>query len=88
MNNVIIVAHNPFTMESRINIVRNDGIKGRDVSSNLFSLAETIVNLAQSEQIYTVKTSMAEALKEEFIENIKTFELQTYSENKIKVEDI
>lgn len=87
MKNAIIVCHDPFAMQSKINVIKDGRVcKSYNTKSTIRDLAESIVNIAEDEQVFTVKTSLEQSWKDELENSIKTFE--TYGKNKITVEDI
>lgn len=88
MNDAIVISYDPFAMESRVTVVRENSNEQMNVASNMEDLTENLVNLAYKYNIYTVKTHAPLAITAEIKRNIAMLENKNYSKNKIIVEGI
>lgn len=86
--NVIVIDYDPFAMESRVYLMRDEQRDYCVVHSDLNSLASEVIGLAYANNIYEVKTRAPFAVSAELRRQIKEQETTLYSNNKITVEGI
>lgn len=86
--NVIIVDYDPFTMESRVNVYKNDMQEHITVCSNTNTLASEIINIAYAQDIYEIKTHAPFAFTSEIARQIHEKENNMYSAQKINIQGL
>lgn len=87
MNNVLVVEYDPFSMESRVSIIRGDNTTYAKVYSNIDELTENLIVLAYESDVYNIKVHGPFEIAEQLGKKINEYELNQYSQNKITVED-
>lgn len=85
---VLIVDYDPFAHESRTSVLKDGKRSQMRVSSDLAGLAEVLIGLAYSHDIYNVKIHAPYAITNKIIEQVAEREKLIYSNSKIKVEGI
>lgn len=88
MNNALIVSYDPFAMESRVSIMTNGHQEQVQVCSDINELAEQLVGLAYSNNIYEIKIHGPFATVCEIKRTVNEYEKNQYSSNKILIEGI
>lgn len=87
--NTIIVDYDPFTIESRAYIMR-DGKReeSQAVLSDISNLTKQLTEIARKHEIYDIHVRGPLCIMYEIRDSIARYEMQTYEENKIKVEGL
>ncbi len=87
--NVIIVNHNLFTLESKVSIIKEDEYQEQvSICSEVDKLAEELVSLAHENDIYSIKVNAIPAVADEIRRAVEEDEKNVYSCNKITVDGI
>lgn len=87
MNN-IIVAYDPFALESKVTVIHDDLNEQVSIASDIESLSQNLVALAYKYDIYDIKAHAPFAVTSEIKRQVNMLESKNYSENKITVEGI
>lgn len=82
----IFVSHDPFAMESRVIVLKDNHQEQVKVCSEADELADAIIALSYENNIYNVRIHSPLAFFGEVRRNIEAKENTQYSVNKIKVE--
>lgn len=88
MIDAIVVDYDPFSMESRFYCIQGDKRGSYQVASDIPTLVDQIIDMANKTNLYTVKFNAPLVIISEVNKEIKKKELALYSENKITIEGI
>ena len=88
MDNCIIVYLNPFSLSSNTIIMKNNEKISNFLSSDPNKLANELIDLAYSMEIYDIKIDTSADMAQGIIELVKEQESKNFINNKIKIEVI
>lgn len=88
MDNCIIVYLNPFSLSSNTIIIKNNEKISNFLSSDPNKLANELIDLAYSMEIYDIKIDTNADMARGIIELVKEQENKNFVNNKIKIEVI
>ena len=88
MDNCIIVYLNPFSLSSNTIIIKNNEKISNFLSSDPNKLADELIDLAYSMEIYDIKIDTNANMAQGIIELVKEQENKNFVNNKIKIEVI
>ena len=88
MDNCIIVYLNPFSLSSNTIIIKNNEKISNFLSSDPNKLADELIDLAYSMEIYDIKIDTNADIAQGIIELVKEQENKNFVNNKIKIEVI
>lgn len=88
MNDALIIIYDPFAMESRVTVYKDNRSFYTTVASDIHELAEKIVPLAYEKDVYNLRISAPFEIVQEMRDTIKTIENGKFSENKLVIEGI
>lgn len=86
--NKILIEYDPFVMESRVFVIKDDKISEGKVSSSLNSLAHNVITQSYSCEIYDVDVRAPKGMFDKIKKDIMQVEMQTYGLNKINLESV
>ena len=88
MSNCIIVYLNPFSLSSNTIIMKNNEKFSNFLSSDPNKLANELIDLAYSMEIYDIKINTSADMAQGIIELVKEQESKNFINNQIKIEVI
>lgn len=83
--NTIIVDYDPFAMESRVSICKDNCREQTNVFSSLEELTNGLIELAYSHDVYEIKMNGPLAIASQVNQLVREYEKNQYSNNRIKV---
>ena len=85
MNDVLVIHYDPFSVESRVHICRDNSQQQTVIDSNISEFAKNIGLLADATNIFSVKIDAPSSVVEEIKQQLTT---TNYTKQKIEVEGI
>lgn len=86
--NALLVEYDPFAMESRVSVYKDEGREQVTVCSDINELVSQLATIAYDNDVYSVKFNGPFAVTKELERAIQEYEKNLYSSNKIVIEGI